>query len=80
MIEETEGAIVPTAGAAGIPVNAFATARAYAADWRHFCGWCAEVGCAPLPAPPAAVAAYLASLAELDNRAALDRSLAAIGQ
>ena len=42
--------------------------------------WCAEAGCAPLPAPPTAVAAYLASLAGLYSRAALDRRLAAIGQ
>src|SRR4051795_6708466 len=57
-----------------------ATLRAYAADWRHFCAWCAEAGCAPLPAPPTAVAASLASLAGLYSRAALDRRLAAIGQ
>ena len=98
MVEDVAGAIVPAAGAAGAPANAFAAAavaaarayaadalapatlRAYAADWRHFCGWCAEAGCAPLPAPPTAVAAYLASLAGLYSRAALDRRLAAIGQ
>ena len=98
MVEDMEGAIVPAAGTAGAPPNAFAagavaaarayaaealapaTLRAYAADWRHFCGWCAEAGCAPLPAPPTAVAAYLASLAGLYSRAALDRRLAAIGQ
>ena len=65
-----------------MPADALApaTLRAYAADWRHFCAWCAEAGCAPLPAPPTAVAAYLASLAGLYSRAALDRRLAAIGQ
>src|SRR3954452_8631758 len=57
-----------------------ATLRAYAADWRHFCAWCAEAGFAPLPAPPTAVAAYLAALAGMYSRAALDRRLAAIGQ
>jgi integrase len=57
-----------------------ATLRAYAADWRHFSAWCAAAGCAPLPAPPTAVAAYLAAQAGLYSRAALDRRLAAIGQ
>src|ERR671926_480468 len=56
------------------------TLRAYAADWTHFCGWCGETGCAPLPAEPAAVAAYLASLAGLYSRSLLERRLAAIGQ
>ena len=56
------------------------TLRAYAADWAHFCGWCSETGCAPLPAEPAAVAAYLASLAGLYSRSLLERRLGAIGQ
>ena len=56
------------------------TLRAYAADWAHFCGWCSETACAPLPAEPAAVAAYLASLAGLYSRSLLERRLAAIGQ
>jgi integrase len=55
------------------------TRRAYAADWAHFSSWCREAGCAPLPAEPAAVAAYLASLAGLYSRSALERRLAAIG-
>jgi integrase len=55
------------------------TKRAYAADWQHFSEWCRGAGCAPLPAEPAAVAAYLAALAPLYGRAALGRRLAAIG-
>jgi integrase len=55
------------------------TQRAYAADWQHFCQWCRDHGCEPLPAEPAAVAAYLASLASSYSRAALERRLAAIG-
>jgi integrase len=55
------------------------TQRAYAADWGHFCQWCRDHGCEPLPAEPAAVAAYLASLASQYSRAALERRLAAIG-
>ena len=73
-------AAVAAARAYAADALAPATLRAYAADWRHFCGWCAAAGCAPLPAPPTAVAAYLASLAGLYSRAALDRRLAAIGQ
>jgi integrase len=55
------------------------TKRAYAADWAHFSEWCRGAGCRPLPAAPAAVAAYLASLAGLYSRSALARRLAAIG-
>ncbi len=55
------------------------TLRAYAADWGHFSAWCATAGCSPLPAPPVAVAAYLASLAGRYSRSALERRLAAIG-
>jgi integrase len=55
------------------------TKRAYAADWAHFATWCEAAGCTPLPAEPAAVAAYLASMAPLYSRAALERRLAAIG-
>ena len=55
------------------------TRRAYAADWAHFAEWCRAAGCAPLPAEPAAVAAYLAALAPLYSRSALERRLAAIG-
>src|SRR5215213_6807202 len=73
-------AAVAAARAYAADALAPATLRAYAADWRHFCAWCAAAGCAPLPAPPTAVAAYLAALAGLYSRAALDRRLAAIGQ
>src|SRR4051794_37270713 len=55
------------------------TLRAYAADWAHFSTWCATAGCEPLPAPPTAVAAYLATMAGLYSRSALERRLAAIG-
>ncbi|MCB4825324.1 tyrosine-type recombinase/integrase [Roseicella aerolata] len=55
------------------------TLRAYACDWAHFTAWCQAAGCAPLPAEPAAVAAYLAAQAPLYSRSALERRLAAIG-
>ncbi len=81
-------AVVPEQGRGLAPVGAAAlaaaqanarealapeTLRAYAADWAHFC-------CAPLAAEPAAVAAYLASLAGLYSRSLLERRLASIGQ
>jgi hypothetical protein len=56
------------------------TKRAYATDWAHFTAWCQAAGCTPLPAEPAAVAAYLAAMAPLYSRSALERRLAAIGQ
>ena len=55
------------------------TLRAYAADWQHFVSWCAAAACDPLPAAPAAVAAYLAAIAPGYSRSALHRRLAAIG-
>ncbi|MGG5890526.1 tyrosine-type recombinase/integrase [Falsiroseomonas sp. HC035] len=55
------------------------TLRAYATDWAHFTAWCQAAGCAPLPAEPAAVAAYLAAQASLYGRSALERRLAAVG-
>jgi integrase len=57
-----------------------ATKRAYRADWADFTGWCAIAGTPPLPADPATVAAYLASLATTHSRSSLRRRLASIGQ
>ena len=39
------------------------TRRAYAAQWRIFDQWCAEVGLASLPAEPLTVARHLAARA-----------------
>src|ERR1700721_164908 len=44
--------------------TAAATLRAYKADWTHFSQWCAAHGFIPVPAAPATVGAYLATLAE----------------
>lgn len=41
-----------------------ATRRAYESDWGVFAGWCAQRGVPAIPAPPAAVAAFLASEAD----------------
>ncbi len=40
------------------------TRRAYAADWRHFEGWCRAHELEVLPAAPETVAAYLTALAD----------------
>ena len=57
------------------------TALAYEHDWTAFQAWCRKAGCAPLPASPDAVAAYLATLvtSRPRSRGTLDRQLAAIG-
>ena len=39
------------------------TQRVYAAQWRLFNDWCADVGLRPLPAEPLTVARYLAARA-----------------
>jgi integrase len=57
-----------------------ATLRAYRADWAHFATWCAETGFAPVPAAPAIVGAYLASLADSHAPSTIRRRLAALGK
>jgi integrase len=57
-----------------------ATLRAYKADWAHFAGWCAAKGFVPVPAAPAVVGAYLASLADSHAPATIRRRLAALGK
>ena len=57
-----------------------ATLRAYRADWEDFTAWCRPRGAVALPAEPATVAAYLASMAVTHARATLRRRLAAIGR
>ena len=55
------------------------TRRAYASDWRTFTAWCAQGGLEPLPALPAAVALYVAHLAEAGRKAStITRACAAI--
>ena len=57
-----------------------ATLRAYKADWTHYAAWCAEHGFVPVPAAPATVGAYLASLAGTHAPATIRRRLAALGK
>jgi integrase len=57
-----------------------ATLRAYKADWTHFSDWCAAHGFIPVPAAPAVVGAYLASLAATHAPATIRRRLSALGK
>ncbi len=57
-----------------------ATLRAYKADWAHYAAWCAEAGFEPVPADPATVGAYLASLATSHAPTTIRRRLSAIGK
>ena len=54
------------------------TQRLYAGDWAAFVAWCRLAGAAPLPAAPATVANYLATLSERLSAGALARRAAAI--
>jgi integrase len=57
-----------------------ATLRAYKADWTHFAAWCAVHGFVPVPAAPATVGAYLASLADSHAPTTIRRRLSALGK
>ena len=57
-----------------------ATLRAYKADWTHFAQWCTAHGFVPVPAEPATVGAYLASLAESHAPTTIRRRLSALGK
>jgi integrase len=57
-----------------------ATLRAYKADWAHFARWCADHGFIPVPAAPATVGAYLASLADSHAPTTIRRRLSALGK
>ena len=57
--------------------TAAATLRAYKADWTHYAAWCADHGFIAVPAAPATVGAYLASLAGSHAPTTIRRRLAA---
>jgi integrase len=54
------------------------TMRLYAGDWAAFVTWCRNVQRSPLPAEPAAIAAYLGTLAGRLSHGSLSRRVAAI--
>ena len=57
-----------------------ATLRAYKADWTHYADWCAAHGFVAVPAAPATVGAYLASLASSHAPTTIRRRLSALGK
>jgi integrase len=57
-----------------------ATLRAYKADWTHFARWCATHGFVPVPAAPATVGAYLASLVDSHAPTTIRRRVSALGK
>jgi integrase len=57
-----------------------ATLRAYKADWTHFAQWCDAHGFIPVPAAPATIGAYLASLASSHAPTTIRRRLSALGK
>ena len=57
------------------------TKRAYQGDWSRFEAWCSEHGVQPLPASPAAVAAYATWLGERGKKVStIQRAVTAISQ
>jgi len=70
---DTDGAPLPRAAS-----QAAETRRLYAGDWAAFNAWCVRHGQVPLPATPAAVAAYLGSLSATLKHGAVARRAAAI--
>jgi hypothetical protein len=76
VISQPPGGGAGTAAAAAVgKAAASAKPSAYKADWTHYAAWCAQAGVASFPADPAAVGAYLASLAETHARSTVRRRL-----
>ncbi len=79
-----EGSVVPLSDAAHAIAagrgQAAETERLYRADWRAFTAWCITAGLCPLPATPAAVAAFLADAVPRLSPGALTRRAAAIAR
>jgi integrase len=73
-------AALATAQALAKKATAAATLRAYKADWTHFSQWCAAHGFVAVPAAPATVGAYLASLAATHAPTTIRRRLSALGK
>jgi integrase len=60
--------------------KAAATHKAYAADLRDFAAYCQRIGALSLPADPAVVGTYLATIAETKSVATIRRRMVAIAQ
>src|ERR1700761_7371225 len=71
--------VVEAARAYAQDSRASSTRKAYLSDFASFEAWCAGQGLASAPTTPAAVAVYLASLAERGRKAStIERALAGI--
>ena len=79
-LTEAGQAALDAARALGRNAAAPATLRAYKADWTHYAAWCAAKGFTPVPAAPATVGAYLASLGDSHAPTTIRRRLAALGK
>jgi site-specific recombinase XerD len=55
------------------------TLDAYAADWKHFSGWCDDHKRRALPASPEAILCYVVDLVDHFTVATIDRRLSSIG-
>jgi hypothetical protein len=60
--------------------KATATRKAYAADLRDFAAYCQRIGALALPADPAVVGTYLATISETKSVATIRRRMVAIAQ
>ena len=79
-LSQAGAAALAAAQALAKKATAGATLRAYKADWTHFSDWCAAHGFVAVPAAPAIVGAYLASLADSHAPATIRRRLSALGK
>ena len=60
--------------------KAHATRKAYASDLRDFAEYCKRIGALSLPADPAVVGTYLATISETKSVATIRRRMVAIAQ
>ena len=63
-LTEAGRAALAEAAALARGASAPATLRAYRSDWAHYAAWCTRMGFVAVPAAPATVGAYLASLTD----------------
>jgi integrase len=63
-LTEAGRAALAEAAALARSASAPATLRAYRSDWAHYAAWCTRMGFVAVPAAPATVGAYLASLTD----------------
>ena len=78
-LTEAGRAALDSVAALARKASAPATLRAYRSDWAHYAAWCARMGFSPVPAAPATVGAYLASLTDRAPNT-VRRRLAALGK